>query len=377
MGLGLLLAAISSTLVPLLGAQDSSGGRPSEPKAVSQLKRASPSLAHFKTFLRRDVGAGRSLLVVAGSDRSLPDWREWPDFQSIPWFPGDAVGIFLASGSPAEAVWSIETLVSDGDWTLRIECVSSESITFLQTDGDYGIEQGAIKTVFDIDAQQAGQLLEFPTVGVRRFEGVDGQLYALLGPRSGTHWTSQQVARITGGMPELLNPEDSRSVLASLSGTSHNALDAHPVALERPPQSTQEALSRYRTLGSPGFEYEVREEFGPVQIVGDRLWFGKTFYDGEGNSGVGGFGYHSASGDRFVVVSPPQVREWSVSAILVEGNVTWVGLHRRPEGEEQPGGLLRYDWRSREARRFRMRSIIRQIVRWGGNLHLATDGGLY
>ena len=92
---------------------------------------------------------------------------------------------------------------------------------------------------------------------------------------------------------------------------------------------------------------------------------------------MGGFGYHSASEDRFVLVSPPQVRDWSVSAILVEGNVAWVGLHRRPEGEEQPGGLLRYDLRSRETRRFSPRSIIRQIVRWGGNLHLATDGGLY
>ena len=225
-GLGLLLAAISSALVPLLGAQDSSGGRPSEPTAVSQLKRASPGLAHFKTFLRWDVGAGRSLLVVAGSEQLIPDWQQWPDIQEIPWFPGDAVGIFLASGSPPEAVWSIETLVSDGDRALRIECVSSESITFLRTDGDYGFEQGAIKTVFDIDAQQAGQLLEFPTVGVRRFEPVDGQLYALLGACCGTHEMSQQVARITGGVPELLNPEDSRSVLASLSGTPHNALDA-------------------------------------------------------------------------------------------------------------------------------------------------------
>src|SRR5580658_3200125 len=40
---------------------------------------------------------------------------------------------------------------------------------------------------------------------------------------------------------------------------------------------------------------EFNETIGPHQVEGNRLWFGVTFYDGEGWTGTGGFGYFDAS----------------------------------------------------------------------------------
>ena len=57
------------------------------------------------------------------------------------------------------------------------------------------------------------------------------------------------------------------------------------------PQSEHDAIPRYRPafarrFGSPW--WTVREEIGPFQLSSNRLWFGLTFYDGEGLTGVGG-----------------------------------------------------------------------------------------
>jgi hypothetical protein len=46
---------------------------------------------------------------------------------------------------------------------------------------------------------------------------------------------------------------------------------------------------------SPASAADIREQIGPYQAEGDRLWFGKTFYNGEGITGVGGFGYFDAA----------------------------------------------------------------------------------
>jgi hypothetical protein len=51
-----------------------------------------------------------------------------------------------------------------------------------------------------------------------------------------------------------------------------------------------------------------------VQPEGDKLWFGKTFYDGEGNSGVGGFGYFDTADRQYYLFTPPEVVDCAISA---------------------------------------------------------------
>ena len=38
-------------------------------------------------------------------------------------------------------------------------------------------------------------------------------------------------------------------------------------------------------------DYERQEVIGPYKIEGSLFWFGNNYYDGEGVTGVGAFGY--------------------------------------------------------------------------------------
>lgn len=121
---------------------------------------------------------------------------------------------------------------------------------------------------------------------------------------------------------------------------------------------------------------EWGEVIGPHQLEGDRLWFGKTFYNAEGVTGVGGFGYFDAATASYRLYSPPELYEWSVSAILVEPGSVWLGLYHRGEYGDSPGGLLRWDRETNEVRSFAVQSIIGVIVRKGDVLYLAATDGI-
>jgi hypothetical protein len=119
----------------------------------------------------------------------------------------------------------------------------------------------------------------------------------------------------------------------------------------------------------------IDEQIGPVQIEGDRVWFGKTFYDGEGNTGIGGFGYFDAGTRTYKLFSPPELADWSVSAILVDPRFVWLGLVDRGEGAEITGGLLRFDRESEEIKSIKFPDIVSNFIPSGGQIVIATDYG--
>jgi hypothetical protein len=109
----------------------------------------------------------------------------------------------------------------------------------------------------------------------------------------------------------------------------------------------REFIAARRRELNPDFEFTIDEEIGPVQIEGELLWFGKTFYDGEGTSGVGGVGYFSPADGRFHTFTAPEIAGRSVSAILVQRNGVLLALHSRGEYGDAPGGILHFDKRTR------------------------------
>lgn len=110
--------------------------------------------------------------------------------------------------------------------------------------------------------------------------------------------------------------------------------------------------------------------------MGDRLWFGKHFYDGEGTTGVGGFGYFDTVSRKYVLFSPPEIIDWSVDALLSEGDDLWLALGQFTEGYGRSGGLLRWNISTGQARRFETGCRVHQIIRHGNRLLLATDLGV-
>jgi hypothetical protein len=126
--------------------------------------------------------------------------------------------------------------------------------------------------------------------------------------------------------------------------------------------------------GIPANQPHISEDIGPHQLEGHRLWFGKTFYNGEGLTGVGGFGYFDTATRPYRLYSPSQIHRWSVSAIRVEPDFIWLGLHRRGEYGNALGGLLRWDRKTEEVRLFDVRLSISHIVRHGDTLYLGGNG---
>lgn len=60
--------------------------------------------------------------------------------------------------------------------------------------------------------------------------------------------------------------------------------------------------------------YERQEVIGPNQVEDNKLWLGKSFYDGEGMRGVGSFGYFDTTTRQYQLFMPAEVAPWEISA---------------------------------------------------------------
>jgi hypothetical protein len=120
----------------------------------------------------------------------------------------------------------------------------------------------------------------------------------------------------------------------------------------------------------------IEENIGPVQLQGDKLWFGKTFYDGEGNSGVGGFGYMDATDRQYHLFTPAEVADYSISAICVERDTVWMGISHFVEYGESPAGVLRYDRNTHAVHKYDLQDAVNGLIISGDRLLAYTRFGI-
>lgn len=73
-------------------------------------------------------------------------------------------------------------------------------------------------------------------------------------------------------------------------------------------------------------------DFGAWQQVGDEIWFGVSYYLGEGSDGVGGFGRFDPATGRFRMTWDVPKAGLSVSALHHDGEALWLGLFRLEGG---------------------------------------------
>jgi hypothetical protein len=120
---------------------------------------------------------------------------------------------------------------------------------------------------------------------------------------------------------------------------------------------------------------ELNESTGQWQREDGRIWFGKTFYDGEGSTGVGGFGYFDEQEKKLQLFNPPEIADWSVSALDVTPEAVWMALVNSGEYGGSSGGLLRYDRHTRAVRRLPLPDIAFRLAHINGKTLAATDFG--
>lgn len=146
------------------------------------------------------------------------------------------------------------------------------------------------------------------------------------------------------------------------------------------PQSSYDEFSAARPKkvedGYTRGQTTIEESIGPWQILGGTLWFGKAFYDGEGMSGVGGFGYFDAGASQFVIYSPHLIRDSSVSAVLVENDRIWLGLFNRGEWGSTGHGVVQFTHSGQALGRISLTEPVGGIARVEGGLLMATDFGV-
>jgi len=161
-------------------------------------------------------------------------------------------------------------------------------------------------------------------------------------------------------------------------------LDAYGRTKSYPlPQSTFESYAKLRPeglklnpLAATGGNYERNEVIGPHQMEGGRLWFGNNFYDGEGERGVGVFGYFDTATRQYTLFSPPEVAAYEVSSILVERDIVWVALdHSGEDISTFPGGLVRWNRTTHQLRRYPIEFVVSNVAREGASLRLTTHDG--
>ncbi len=388
------------------------------PDAVIPLfQRRAPYMAYFANLLSASVHENYNLLVVWGGGgcrqkkeryvrRTL--WWGPPDYLPSG-NPNDLLGLFLQERENPGRIHEL-TIVRNPeivDSHFRIERLTKAEIVLTYTP-EKGRRGPNLRFFFDAASKGfRGQVKyqPFETVGVagrqpspqfvlRNDGGVESAGEApilVFRPADGggfeavpeSEWAPEIDAEFgtwwsDAAGPARFGPQDRFSLEMGEGWRSDEAIGVREGAeLYRLPQSDLEdwraARPEAQKRGSdPGI---FEEAMGPLQVFEGRLWFGKTFYDSEGHSGVGGFGYFDPSARLYVIFSPPAVRDWSVSALLVEKDTVWLGLKARGEWGDSSAGLLRWDRAGRPARKFEI-PIVRFIVRWRDSLYLGTEEGL-
>jgi hypothetical protein len=146
------------------------------------------------------------------------------------------------------------------------------------------------------------------------------------------------------------------------------------------PQSTYDDFARARhqrvTDNYIRANTTIAETIGPAQAEGDKLWFGKTFYDGEGNSGVGGFGYFGTSDRQYHLFAPPELADYSVSAIRVEPDAVWMGIFLSGEYGGSPAGVLRYDRKTQVVHKYELPDAVYGFTISGKRTLMPTSSGI-
>jgi hypothetical protein len=149
------------------------------------------------------------------------------------------------------------------------------------------------------------------------------------------------------------------------------------------PQSTAADYQRLRPedLRINPFDpnhYDRQEVIGPHQVEEGKLWFGNSYYDGEGEKGVGAFGYFDTSTRTYTVFRPHELARCEISAILVESQRVWIALDRFGEDiSTSPCGLVEWNRTTYAIRKYELEFVISSIRREGDSLRPKNRYGGY
>ena len=375
------------------------------------LQRADPTQSETRVVHRAAVTESLDLVIAIGTPRH---WELGPPQDFVWWGAERKLGLFLQERSDPAKVYTLAIEAGPPECAATILRATATD-TVIDCRGEKSEHYPNRKFVYDVRAKALVRSFEYRPVSMSRVVPAAGGQTAVVvgagalvgdqeGPRVAVEFVPDRVPpfRILGGGEEERWVRLHRNLLLPVTETERfggGAFEVTPansaefsvesVIVERrgtvkkahalPATSYQAfATARPRRV-KDGFdrEYTILEGYvGPWQVEGDRLWFGKTFYDGEAHSGVGGFGHFDAVERRFRLFAAPETADWSVSAILVQPDAIWLALVSRGEGADQNGGLVRFDRQTEMYQRHESSDVARSLARVGDQVIAATDNGI-
>lgn len=333
------------------------------------------------------------------------------------WSPNAALGILLQRRSPPEIVYTIALSKGHAYCEARVERATAKDVVLSCTPEKGNLPEPNRKFVYDIRSKALVKQIDYQPFALRRIfvtgdsavlvgsdtrqlvavkydAGEQTPFHILKGAEAG-EWT-ERIERSAGAgwylsprpfTPVRFGPGD-RFALIQRDVTRNNGSDKRLVVVDRAggrtkyywlPQSSYDEFARARPEqvrnGYGRQDTTIDETIGPWQIVDGTLWFAKSFYDGEGVKGVGGFGYFDTDEPKYHIYSPQEMADWSASAMLVEPQTVYLALAANGEYGTVGGGLLRFDRASEKVQRIEFRELVGEIVRIKDRLLLATDFG--
>ena len=311
------------------------------------------------------------------------------------WWHGKMrLGIFLQRRDGPGLVYKIavEGLPFLYDGSIRVERVTATDVLFLWMP-EKGRAGFMLKFVYDIRAKALVKSFDYKPYSMKRVVQTGGKSI-VIGEDRDRPVAFEYTAEATPPFRLLRGAEALRLMVAESKpvrfGVSNQFLlsrvEGQPTVVVGPgkryalPRSTYDDFAAARPeqvkYGPSRDAATMDEQIGPSHLAEGTMWFGKTFYDGEGRIGVGGFGFFDVEKKAYRIFSPAAVRNNSVSAILVEPEAVWLGLVHHGEWGDNGGGLIRFDRATERAERYELREIVSGIARMGDRMLLATERGV-
>jgi hypothetical protein len=272
---------------------------------------------------------------------------------------GGTLRVVLQSRGTAPQTWELLSARIRDDQVFAVERATARAVVLSWTSDPYGSEHGYTKLFLDLPNKRIEKRVDYPDRLDVEFAS-DRDAAAALGV------TRAQVEELRGrGVFATAHPQPS--------------LPQPFVDHSLPQSTTAEAFAmrpQFKANGWTAGDIGVEETIESFQQVGDRIWFGKSFYDAEGQTGVGAIGWLDRAG-AYTFLKIPALVPWSVAALLVEPPNIWAGLVHHGEGATVSGGLMHHDLRSGHTAIQRLPDVIHSIVSIAGALFIGTERGLY
>lgn len=116
---------------------------------------------------------------------------------------------------------------------------------------------------------------------------------------------------------------------------------------------------------------------GPYWVEDDKIWFGLSYAENDGYTGIGGIGYFDLNSKNYYINYLKEIIDWSSSAIYKDGDLIYLGASTMSDDYVIPGGIFRYNLKSSELNIYRIPSFTYNIYKHDGKFYIGANNGFY